>query len=140
MINKEIYEGIKLALSRGYSLKDAMMSFYNAGYKKEDIEDSAREILKEQSTHESDIQKPVAKQELKKPENKKIPIPPKELPSKPKEKSKIKQNISSYEQEKPRGKWLVILLIIILLISIGILITTLFFKTEISDMLKYFLG
>lgn len=44
MAREDIIGGLKSALIRGYSLKDAMISFYNAGYKKEDIEDAARKI------------------------------------------------------------------------------------------------
>jgi hypothetical protein len=44
MINEEIIGGLVSALSRGESLENAMMTFYNAGYKKDDIEDSAKEV------------------------------------------------------------------------------------------------
>ena len=44
MINEEIIGGLISALSRGQSLESAMMTFYNAGYKKEEIEDSAKEV------------------------------------------------------------------------------------------------
>lgn len=45
LTNQEILGGIKSALSRGETLKQAMMSFYKAGYKKEEIEDAARAYL-----------------------------------------------------------------------------------------------
>lgn len=44
MIREDIIGGLKSALTRGYSLKDAMVSFYNAGYKKEEIEEAARRL------------------------------------------------------------------------------------------------
>ncbi len=44
MVNKEILVGLRAALSKGETLKDAMMSFYNAGYVKEEIEASALEL------------------------------------------------------------------------------------------------
>jgi len=44
MAKQELVEGIKYALSRGESLKGAMMSFYTAGYPKEEIEKAAREV------------------------------------------------------------------------------------------------
>lgn len=47
MVNEEIIGGLLSALSRGESLQKGMMSFYNAGYKKEEIEDSAREIYRQ---------------------------------------------------------------------------------------------
>lgn len=48
MVNLEIYEGIKYALSKKQTLKDAMMSFYNSGYPKAEIEEAARKIQLEE--------------------------------------------------------------------------------------------
>ncbi len=45
LTNQEILGGLKSAVERGQSLKDAMMSFYQSGYKKEEIEDAARAYL-----------------------------------------------------------------------------------------------
>lgn len=42
MVRGDIIGGLKIALSRGESLQNAMQSLYNAGYKKEDIEEAAR--------------------------------------------------------------------------------------------------
>ncbi len=47
MVNLEVYGGLVSALSRGNSWYDAMMSLYNAGYSKKDIEEAAG-ILKTQ--------------------------------------------------------------------------------------------
>ncbi len=44
MSKEDIIGGLKIALSKGQKLSDAMQSFYNAGYKKEDIETAAREL------------------------------------------------------------------------------------------------
>lgn len=44
MVREDIIGGLKSALTRGFSLKDAMISFYNAGYTKEDIEEAARKL------------------------------------------------------------------------------------------------
>jgi predicted ribosome quality control (RQC) complex YloA/Tae2 family protein len=43
-LNDEIIGGLVSALSRGESLEKAMMTFYNAGYEKEEIEDSAKDV------------------------------------------------------------------------------------------------
>lgn len=48
MIKEDICGGLKLAVSKGESLKQAMITFYNAGYKKEDIESAARELQMQQ--------------------------------------------------------------------------------------------
>ena len=42
MVNNSIAQGIKMAVDRGSTLQDAMISFYNAGYPKEDVEEAAR--------------------------------------------------------------------------------------------------
>ncbi len=51
MAREDILGGLKSALMRGYSLKDAMISFYNAGYSKEDIEESARTLQYQMVEH-----------------------------------------------------------------------------------------
>ena len=43
-VNEEIIGGLMSALSRGEGLEKAMMTFYNAGYEKEEIEDSAKDV------------------------------------------------------------------------------------------------
>ena len=43
-LNEEIIGGLMSALSRKESLEKAMMTFYNAGYEKEEIEDCAKEV------------------------------------------------------------------------------------------------
>lgn len=43
-MNEEIAEGIKFAMSKGESLQQAMQSFYNAGYKKEEVEEAAKNL------------------------------------------------------------------------------------------------
>ena len=45
MVREDIVGGLKLALAKGDTLKNAMMSFYQAGYKKEEIEEAARELM-----------------------------------------------------------------------------------------------
>ena len=72
MVNEGIFEGLKLALSKGESLKQAMMSFYNAGYKKGDIEEAAR-ALQGQRVEKEPIQpvqqvKPKKQKEIKTPQ------------------------------------------------------------------------
>src|SRR3972149_1144440 len=42
MVRYDILGGLELALSKGESLNQAMQTFFNAGYKREDIEEAAR--------------------------------------------------------------------------------------------------
>ena len=44
MVNNDILGGLKSALTRGYTLEEAMLSFFNAGYKREEIEEAARTL------------------------------------------------------------------------------------------------
>jgi len=57
MINEEVLGGLKSALERGQSLQKAMMTLYNSGYKKEEIEEAARSLMEFSS--ESQLQPPV---------------------------------------------------------------------------------
>ena len=45
MSNQEIIGGLRSAIERGDNLKEAMMSFYQAGYSKIEIEDAAKAYL-----------------------------------------------------------------------------------------------
>jgi len=54
-IKEDILGGLKLAISKGDSLKQAMQSFYNAGYKKEDIENAARTMQMEEHARQKRI-------------------------------------------------------------------------------------
>jgi hypothetical protein len=57
-MNEEIFGGLKAAIERGESLKRAMMTFFNAGYKREEIEEAAR-ALYEILQHQQQVQQPV---------------------------------------------------------------------------------
>lgn len=63
MVSEEIVGGIKNALERGNSLRDAMISFFNAGYDRKEIEEAAAILLNYQPTvkTESTIPVPVMK-------------------------------------------------------------------------------
>lgn len=56
MSKEDILGGIKNAVSRGWTLKDAMQSFYNAGYPKEEIDQAAREFLSQNSPNNKPVQ------------------------------------------------------------------------------------
>ena len=53
MVKEDIIRGLEGAMSRGESLEKAMYSFYNAGYKKEDVEEAARTLSLHLSQQES---------------------------------------------------------------------------------------
>ncbi len=49
MVREDIIEGLRAAMTRGQTLRQAMMSFYNAGYIKEEIEEAARALQQRMS-------------------------------------------------------------------------------------------
>jgi len=55
MVQEDILGGLSSALARGQSLRQSMMSFYNAGYKKEDIEEAARVLKSEQLQETNEV-------------------------------------------------------------------------------------
>lgn len=48
-MNNEILSGIENAVARGYTLQQAMQSFFNAGYPKQEIEEAARQFMTTQN-------------------------------------------------------------------------------------------
>lgn len=164
MVNLEILEGLKTAMLRGDTLKEAMISFYNSGYKKEEIEEAAKnlnleEIKKEfqlieqekkgeQLILEKNSEKGKKKEISKKPTN--VPTShPRVISELSKEPSK---NINSTSQinsnsEIKSGKTkqivssygkksnlAVILLVVILFILIGALVLLFLFKDRIIEL------
>jgi len=45
MVNEEVFGGLKSALERGQTLERAMLTLFNSGYKREDIEEAARALM-----------------------------------------------------------------------------------------------
>jgi len=139
MINHEIVEGLRLALSRGYTLERAMMSFYNAGYKKEDIEGSARELYAHPSHPLSNPHKKTPA-ELKKPIEKAKPLSAIKLAAniseavEKTEKVEAKKigQISTYE-DKPKSKGKLVIILVIVLILLGLGITGIIFYNELMS-------
>ena len=79
MVNTEILEGLRHALERGNSLENAMLSFWNSGYKKEEIEEAARALVSHPSQMMSHPDKEIPidfKQPMQKlPPRKRLPTP-----------------------------------------------------------------
>ena len=69
--NDDILGGIRSAISRGETLKQAMIAMFNAGYTKDEIEDAARKYLMgktEESIYSSTGPKKSKKEEMEKGE------------------------------------------------------------------------
>jgi len=137
MANSELVEGLRSALSRGNTLKQAMASFHNAGYKREEIEEAARLLhdhpsqpmshpAKKIEEHKPPIQPQVI---TKKPE-----VPKQAIQVKPKPEA---QKISKYEEKtKTKGKFKIILLIISIVVILGLIAAILIFQEELINLFR----
>ena len=145
MINLEILQGLKYALSKRESLQSAMQSFYNSGYKKEEIEEAARalqlEMLQIQNVQQTParqisqeprlVQKEPQTTSLKKEEYKPLgTFSTVEQIQKPEQ----KQKISNYEREQ-KDVFTIILIIILILLLIT-LVGVFIFKQKIVEFLN----
>lgn len=146
-MNEEILGGLKSALERGESLKRAMMTLFNAGYKREDIEEAAKLLVK--PTIETQPEMPAV------PQKEQVPLqeppqkisPPKQVPQKV---SSYGQQIpaqqvsmpvpkaSNYEQKSSKEKVMIIILISSLVFLICLLVTIFLFKQQLIDFFSGF--
>ncbi|MBU2612246.1 MAG: hypothetical protein KKB62_00815 [Nanoarchaeota archaeon] len=163
LTNQEILGGIKAAIERGQTLKDAMMSFYQAGYKKEEIEDAAKAYLYlQRGTSEAEVfskNQGIEKKEEEKQDEKKDVVSQKEKMYSKTETTrapemgggatrempkKIVQKVSSYSSQdkisKLRGKTVTVVLIIVLAVLMGILAMVFLFRSELINFINSLFG
>lgn len=142
-MENDILEGLKNALVKGNTLKQAMMSFYNAGYKKEEIEEAARALYPPQ------LSPPPSSQPSQKPSVPQKPIKQAEkqtninvyqeekVPSTAIQTSEDRQLISKYESKtSPKGKLTLVLLLMSLIAFILVVIGVFMFYSELIDFFK----
>ncbi len=97
MVNDEVLGGLKSALERGESLKRAMMTMFNAGYQKAEIEEAARALVP------SDMESKLGLLEEKKPLVAKTTVTSKQQKMKiPSEKKSFFQSIVSSKSKQPK--------------------------------------
>lgn len=89
MVREDILGGLNSALARGQSLRQAMMSFYNAGYLKEEIEAAAKFLKSGTQITQPQIQSNQSPLQVSKPKE---------------EKGETKQIVSSYETDLNHGE------------------------------------
>jgi len=129
MPNYDLIEGIRLALSKGYTLEQAMMSFYNAGYPKDEIEEAARILLYHPSQILSHPGKPIP-EEFKKPIK---ALPPCTCLAEPVAETE-KSRISQYGQDyKTANNIAITALIVVLFLVLAALAGILIFKNELIN-------
>jgi hypothetical protein len=113
MVKEEIIEGLKYAVAKGESLPKAMMSFYNAGYLKGDIEEAARALQAPQLPQTQPLQQPS------------------QIGKVPKA-----QRVSAYgEKPKGMGKAMIMILVFFLILLLGILVAVFLFRDELAALL-----
>lgn len=145
MVDKEIFGGLKNAIERGSSLKEAMMSFYNAGYAKKDIEEAAREFQMEQFQMKNpQYQQPQNFQPI--PQSfQQLQVPQAQMPKPPINATPLSvynsptenqpvQKVSNYAYTpKKRFSWATFLLVIMLLILLGALVSVFIFQNQLIE-------
>ncbi|MFH1801228.1 MAG: hypothetical protein ABH804_00095 [archaeon] len=120
MVREDILGGLRTAVSKGETLRQAMITFFNAGYKKEDIESSAKKF------HEQ-MYRVSQKQE------------PQQVVSRFMQSVKVQpvQAVSGYAQPvQKQSNYIIIVLISILLVLLGSLAVTIIYKTQIISFLN----
>lgn len=152
MVRDDIVGGLKVALSKGHSLQEAMQSFYNAGYDKPEIEEAARFLqsnnISSQSTSSIPIsqdrpvqdKRPYSESNDKQLRDKRPIIKPNDKPI-----QFTMQKVSQYQDnrvrtqplpKKKRHTFLIIFLIILLLLLIGAGVAIFIFKDEVLSFLN----
>jgi hypothetical protein len=148
MTNSDLVGGLKSALERGEPLKKAMLSLFNAGYKKEEIEDAARNldsapvmgivqpkkpiVAPLPTTPSVPVSKPV-KEEKPRPVKEERPKPVKVQQYPQLQATPVVQNISNYERPPKDDKTVITILTIILIFLLSLLATIFIFKNEIVN-------
>ena len=135
MVRADILAGLKAAVQKGESLKQAMITFYNSGYSKQEIEEAAR-VLQSQGTIQPVVQN-IPQQKTQQPQQNLAPGQPVQKVSSygsaTTPQTQPTQKVSNYEPKKKKGKVFVILLVAILLLLVGLLITVVIFKDQILN-------
>jgi hypothetical protein len=141
MANQDILGGLKSALSRGYSLEEAMLSFLNGGYKKEDIEEAAQSLQAQIGTQAEWLPQPIwaAKQKQLKPplitSQQKPSVQPKPAAVQPKQ--VVTKGVAAYaKHDNSRIRGVIIVLVVLLIILLGILGSMYFFRDQIIEFIN----
>ncbi len=141
MINPDILGGLKSALARGYTLEEAMLSFLNGGYKKEEIDEAA------QSLQIQVAQSPTSPEWSPQPiwASKQKPIQPPLISQKPKQavlkeqkpvqpKQVVTKGVAAYTAyDNSKIRTVTIILVILLIVLLGVLGLMYLFKGQIID-------
>lgn len=147
MAKQEIVEGLREAVGRGEPLKNAMMSFFNSGYTKKDVEDAATEMQKPQPIFQPVVQPGMPGQPIQPKPIQQVQQPPTKIQQPALQQPQFRplpqfpvqavQTVSSYGQkQKSVSLVIIIMLVFSLLFLIGLLAAVFFFKGEITRVLS----
>lgn len=103
LTNQEILGGIKAAIARGEELKDAMMTFYQAGYDKTEIEEAAKSYIEMLNPATAQSQMPLSKKERRAKEKERKKKEKEEKKGKVKEGKNPKEKKLVHSATKPLG-------------------------------------
>ncbi len=151
-MNEEILGGLKSALERGESLQRAMMTFFNAGYNKEEIEEAARALSNFKPVANVQpavpvVVKPAIVAQKAMPAKSIQPIQAMQKPQKksffkkliqPSVSQKPVQKVSNYGAKKPNA--LIPILIALLIFLLGILAVIFLFKNQLMSIFGKIVG
>ncbi|MGA2130203.1 MAG: hypothetical protein ABSG05_01125 [Candidatus Pacearchaeota archaeon] len=142
MVKEELIEGLRLAVSKGEPLEHAMATFYNSGYKQEDIEEAAASInqpLSPQAYAAIQQAQTVPKQNPQPTQGSLTQQPIKPLVQ---QIPQVVQRVSNYgtPAKKPKSSSTVItiVLVVFLVLLLGVLAALIIFKNQISSLLGGF--
>ena len=147
MVNQEILGGLRAAAVRKQPMRNAMMSFLNAGYDRTEIQEAAISLRMEKRKPQQKVEGNVSE----KPKLKKVhfhPKPKKDLKKLPKMDASVervknekvrkvnkKSQVSAYEKSQPKKTIVRVLLVLIVamlsLVFLGIVILVLAFRSEV---------
>jgi len=140
MVNEDIIGGLRSALTRGYSLDEAVLSFLNAGYKQKEIEE-ASQVLQSQITGADLSAQPIwtlEEEQIKhQPEGslvkeKAVVLQKQFSPALPKQ--VVTKGVAAYTNvNTSRITTITIVLVILLVVLLGILGLMYLFRTQIID-------
>ena len=157
MAKEEIVEGLKAAIAKGESLNKAMMSFYNSGYSKQDVEDAAK-LLDAPQLQQSQTSQPQsqplkttisklpqqAQTQTSQPEIHSVPQPLNSQSPQtetqtqqflPLQQTQSIQKVSNYGgKPNPLGAVAIFVLVFFLLVLVGVLIAVFLFKDELAGL------
>lgn len=139
MAKEDLVEGLRLAVEKGSTLREAMMSFFNAGYKREDIEDAARDMQAPQfaqltqapgtKAQKPGVAKPGATKKLPSGQPSQTYYTPTTVTT--------TQKVSSYEAP---SRIPLVTLIIILFVLLGALVALFIFRNQFTSLLNNLIG